>query len=654
MRRLLAVAGLCAAAWAPPQVPARPNVLLVTIDTLRADRVGAWGYAAARTPVLDRLAAGGARFADVTAHAPLTYPAHASILTGRYPAAMGVRLNGMDPLPDSVVTIADRFKGAGYRTGAVVASVILSRAAGLDQGFDDYDDDVPVGAGATVALADLQRPATKVTDAAAAWLGRQGAQPWLLWVHYYDPHLPYAAPAKYRALAPNRPYDAEIAYVDAELGRLLSHVDLAKTTVVVTADHGEALGDHGEPDHGFFIYDATLHVPLIVAGAGSQKRIVSDQVRSIDVAPTIAALAGLPAWPAPVDGESFVPLIQGKPRTETPVSLAESFYPHLHFGWAELRSARVGEFKYIAAPEPELYDLRTDPGETKNVIGARQAVAGRLSEEVTKIVKGFTPRSDTPRAQPDAATVQRLQALGYVGSLAPAPAGTGDDPKRHIADYVAYRDGFNRALSLLGKGSAAEAATALKQLLRANVRSFEAHLYLGNAYAAMNNTDAALGEYDAASQLNPELATPHIEACKVLTTLSRYPDAIDRCRKGLALEPDSSYGLYTLGVVYSRAGDWKNAADVFARAVALAPSEPRAHAGLAQASLRLDDMATAARHFQAMIDLSFQVPAAQFNLGVMAARRGDRAEAARRYRLALAADPSFAPARDALNKLGRS
>ncbi len=612
MRRLIAIALAGGVVWFVPQSAPRPNVLLVTIDTLRADRVGAWGYAGAHTPVLDRLAAGGARFADATAHAPLTYPAHTSILTGRYPAAIGVRLNGMDPLPPAVVTLAERFKAAGYRTGAVVASVILGRAAGLDQGFDDYDDDVPVDARATVALADLQRPATAVTDAALRWLGRQESAPWMLWVHYYDPHLPYAAPAKYRALAPNRPYDAEVAYVDAELGRLLAKVDLARTSLVVTADHGEALGDHGEPDHGFFIYDATLHVPLIVAGAGSQRRLVRDQVRSVDIAPTIAALAGLPAA-QPADGESLVPLIEGKARAEAAPSLAESLYPHLHFGWAELRSVRVGEFKYIAAPEPELYDLRTDPSEKTNVIGARPGVAGRLSDALATIVKGFGPQSEAPRPQPDAATVQRLQALGYVGSLAPAPAGSGDDPKRHIADYVAYRERFNRALSLLGTGNAAEAAAVLKQLLRANVRSFEAHLYLGNAYAAMGNAEPALGEYDAASQLNPELATPHFEACKVLSGLARFPDSIARCRKGLALEPDSSYGLYTLGVVYTRAGQWKEAAAAFTRAVTLAPSEPRAHAGLAQASLRLDDLATAATHFAAMIDLKYQVPVAQFN-----------------------------------------
>ncbi len=210
--------------------PAPPNVLLVTIDTLRADRVGSYGYAAAKTPVLDRLSASGVRFADATAHAPLTYPSHVAILTGRYPGSFGIRLNGMNPLPASAITLAERLKGAGYRTGAVVASVVIDRSSGLAQGFDDYDDGITVQGRDTIALADLQRPAAEVTTLAKSWIAQQQAAanrqaPWFLWVHYYDPHLPYDAPAKFAALTPGRPYDAEIAYVDAELGRLLSAID---------------------------------------------------------------------------------------------------------------------------------------------------------------------------------------------------------------------------------------------------------------------------------------------------------------------------------------------------------------------------------------------------------------------------------------------
>jgi arylsulfatase A-like enzyme/Tfp pilus assembly protein PilF len=632
------------------QPPAGPNVLLITIDTLRADRIGAYGYKGARTPTLDKLAAEGVRFADATAHAPLTYPSHVSILTGRYAGAFGVRLNGMDPLTAEATTIAEQLGTAGYSTGAVVASVVLDKATGLAQGFDEYDDRVGVQVRETAALADLQRPASAVTAAARGWIaGQQGR--WFLWAHYYDPHLPYDAPAQFRSLSPGRPYDAEVAFADAQIGQLLSGVDRGRTAVIVTADHGEALGEHGEADHGFFLYDATLRVPLIVAAPGLAPRVVDEQVRLIDVAPTIAQLAGVsPAGGS--DGQSLVPLLRGESRRDVPVSLAESWYPRLHFGWSELRSARVGEWKYIAAPKPELYDLRTDRGEQRNLVQERSVVAGRLAADLAKISSQFA-RAEAPRpAQPDAATIQRLQALGYVGSFAPVTASSGaDDPKDRVKEYTQYRELFNRALTLLERRQAAAAAQVLQRLVKSNVRAFEAHLYLGNAYAAQGRHDAALGEYDVASQLNPSVATPHYEAAKAFSAKGEPAMAAARCRKGLDLEPQSFYGHFTLGVIHQKAGQWTEAAAAFARAVEMNDRDPRAHANLAGVSMRLGDLDRAALHFRRMVELKHQVAAAQYNLGVIAARRGDRAGAERQYRLAIAADPGFKPALDALARL---
>ena len=494
---LLAVFGVS------PQPLVPPNVLLVTIDTLRADRIGAYGYAPARTPVLDRLSASGVRFADATAHVPLTHPSHVAILTGRYPSTFGARLNGMNPLPAAATTVAERLKPAGYRTGAVVGSVVLERSFGLDQGFDHFDDRFPVKPSPVVAIADLHRPASEVTTAALRWLKTNGqpgsAAPWFLWTHYYDPHLPYDPPSRHAAASPGRPYDGEIAFVDEEVGRLLASVDRQRTLVIVTADHGESLGEHGEPDHGFFLYDSTLHVPLIVSGPGRagaiSPRVVAEQVRSIDIAPTIAALAGI-APDGVSDGESLVPLLEGKTRKDVPVSLAESWYPRLHFGWSELRSARVGEWKYVAAPKPELYDLRTDRTERRNVVHDRAAVAGRLASEVGRLPSSGQPDA-TPPTPPDPATVERLRALGYVGTFSPVTSSSGtENPLDRIGDYRAYRELFSRALTLLGQNRPAAAAGILQQLLKSNVRAFEAHLYLGNAYAAQAKTEAALGEYE--------------------------------------------------------------------------------------------------------------------------------------------------------------
>jgi arylsulfatase A-like enzyme/Tfp pilus assembly protein PilF len=635
-------------------------VLLVTIDTLRADRLGAYGYKLARTPVIDRVAGEGTLFADATTHAPLTYPAHAAILTGRYPAAFGIRLNGMRPLPAAASTLPERLKAAGYQTAAVVGSVILDRSYGLDQGFELYDDRFTIRPAETQAIAEVQRSAAEVTAAALRWLKAQGRQaspsPWFLWAHYYDPHLPYDAPAKYVADAGGRPYDAEVSYVDAQLGTLLAAVDPSRTLIVITADHGEALGDHGEPDHGFFLYDSTLRVPLIVAGTGSgmrpvAKRRVTEQVRCIDIAPTIAEIAGLAADSA-TDGESLVPLLQGRPRREVPVSLAESWYPRLHFGWSELRSARVGEWKYIAAPKPELYDLRSDPEERRNVVRDRSTVAARLAAELTRSTSSAPDKDEVPAAQPDAATVERLRALGYVGTLAPVTStSSAENPLDHIAEYRAYRELFTRALTLLGRKQPAAAATLLQRLVKMNVRAFEAHLYLGNAYAAQSKWDAALGEYDAAAILNPSVAAPQFEAAKVLSTRGDHDEASARCRAGLEKEPRSFYGHYTLGVVYQKAGRWPEALKTFSEAVALNDQDPRAHANLAGAAMRTGELDVAARHFERMIELGHQVAPAQFNLGVIAARKGDHAEAVRRYKLSLAADPTFKPAQDALQRL---
>jgi arylsulfatase A-like enzyme/Tfp pilus assembly protein PilF len=649
----LAVATALLSSAAPAsQGGARPNILLITVDTLRADRVGAYGYKTAHTPAMDKLAAEGVRFADATAHAVLTLPAHAAILTGRNPGAFGLRLNGMGAVPGEAHTLAELLKGVGYRTGAVVASAVLDNAFGLDQGFDDYDDRIGSQTGGTVAIADLHRSADQVTAAATHWVAAQKG-PWFLWVHYYDPHLPYSAPPKYAALTPGRPYDAEVAFADAEIGELLASVDRARTAIVLTADHGEALGDHGEPDHGFFLYDSTLHIPLIVTAPGLTPRVVNEQVRHIDLAPTVAEIAGAPLPPVQGDvGESLVPLLNGGSRKEIPVSIAESWYPRLHFGWSELRSARVGEWKYIAAPRPELYDLRVDRAEARNVASDRATVAGRLASDLSKVTERFGQSATVQAEQPDPAAVERLQALGYLGAFSPTASGNAAaDPKDHITEYREYRSRFNRALDLLGRGRFAEAALALQQLVKLNVRAFEAHLYLGNAYAGQGNVQAALGEYDAASLLNPTLATPHIEAAKVLSNNNDHAAAIVRCRKGLDRSPRSDYAHYTLGVIYRRADRWGEAADAFTRATELNPVNVRARSALASAAQRIRRLDIATAQLEKMIELGYQVAAAQFNLGIIAAGQGNRAEAERRYRLALQADAGFKPARDALAKL---
>ncbi len=640
---------------APPT--SRPNVLLVTIDTLRADRLGSYGYRLARTPVLDALARAGVRFADVTAHVPLTFPSHVAILTGRYPAPLGVRVNGLTLLPPNIPTLATRFKAAGYGTAAFISSAILDQSYGLNRGFDLYDADMKRNPKASVALAELQRPAGQVVGSVLRWLDRRPRQPWFAWVHLFDPHYPYEPPPAYLKLAGGRAYDGEVTYADASLGLLLARLDPASTIVLVTSDHGESLGEHGEEDHGFFLYDSTLKVPMILRGPGLAPRVVTEQVRSIDVAPTLAALAGLASDPGD-DGESLVPLARGGTRPAVPPSYAETWYPRFQFAWSELRSIRVGEWKYIAAPRPELFDLRTDARELNNLVAQKGTVAGRLASDLSVIARAADPApgrpAGSPQPQPDPESIRRLQALGYVGTFAPATASSSAiDPKDRLADYKDYRRRLSQALDALDRGEPTAAVAILKKLLVSNVRAFEVHLYLGNAYAMMQQYEPSLAEYDVAHQLNPDLAQVHFEAAKALSMKGDGRAAATRCREGLALEPTSVYGLFTLGVIHEKAGQYDEAADAFQKAVAADGSDPRPRASLAGVAMRLGRANLARPQYEAMIALGYRVAPAEFNLGFIAEGAGDLELARKHYRAALAANPAFKPAIDALAKLRR-
>ena len=357
MRRLVVVAavlvaGLAAAwygvrnGWGALARPTPVSVLLVSVDTLRADRLGSYGYTAASTPVLDRLAARGLRFAQAATVAPLTLPAHASLLSGTFPAFHGVRDNGSFYVGDEITTLAEVFKTRGYRTGGFVGAFVLDHRWGIAQGFDRYFDEFDLSRyEMSVGLDAAQRPGSEVVDAALAWLSEQRDQPFLAWVHLYDPHSPYTPPEPYRSQFPatiQGAYDGEVAATDAQIGRLLEYLEgsgrLDHTIVVVVGDHGESLGEHGEQQHGFFVYDAAVHIPLIVAGPGVPVRTVSEQVRIVDVMPTILDLVSA-ELPAAVQGTSLMPLGRGE-RLEL-LGFSETWYPRYHYGWSELtRGAR--------------------------------------------------------------------------------------------------------------------------------------------------------------------------------------------------------------------------------------------------------------------------------------------------------------------------
>jgi arylsulfatase A-like enzyme/Tfp pilus assembly protein PilF len=650
-----AAAGLVAAAGgsgaAQPAAP--PNVLLITLDTVRADHLGAYGYTKGATPTLDRLAREGVRFADATSQAPLTGPAHAAIITGDYPARLGVRDNASSPIPPDATTIAELFKAKGYRTGGFVGAFILGREYGFGQGFDDFDASF---AQYTAGLKlQAQRTGGEVADAAIKWL-RSGPAPFFAWVHLYDAHTPYEAPPPFRARFAAAPYDGEIAYVDSCIARIVAALEpsgvLDRTAVAVIADHGEGLGEHGEAEHGLFLYDSVLHVPWILRMPGREfaGTVVRTQVRSIDVMPTLAALAGI-AVPR-IDGESVVPYIRGAAPRDPPPSYAETFYGKWHFGWSEMKSVRVGDWKYIDAPRPELYDLRADAGERRNAVDARGPLANGLSTELNRLQSGFGAAATAEAPQPDPETLARLRSLGYIGIASPSPGVRGADPKDMVPKLERFRTGISRAVDALGRNAPDAAIAELKTLSAINDRSYELHLFLGDAYAAKRQFDAALGEYDAAAVLNPHASAPSLSQARVFLAMDDTAKAQQKIDAAARIEPSSSEVAVVRGEILERMGRGTDALAQYDAAVRINPSDARARASIASLAMRMRQYDTARPQFERLLAMGYRPARMHFGLAQIAEARNDTKTAVAAYREALRLEPGLAEAKAALARLG--
>lgn len=651
--RLVVFTGLLSAALFAQ--PSRPNVLLITLDTTRADRIGAYGHKLAATPNLDRLAREGIRFDDATTQAPLTGPAHAALLTGQYPGRLGIKDNASTPIPEAATTLAEALKGSGYRTGAFIGSFVVDRSYGFAQGFDTFD--ASFQGFRNEIKAQVQRPAAQVMDPAIAWI--KGGGPFFAWIHLYDPHTPYAAPAPFGAKFAQRPYDGELAYVDSEIGRLLGalkQIGAAENTIVVAiADHGEALGDHGEEEHGIFLYEGVSRIPFIVSLPKAERAgaVVSEQVRAIDLMPTLLELTGARVT-GRIDGESLVTLIRGTTRRDPPPAYLETWYPQLHFGWSRLRALRVGEWKYIDAPKRELYDLRTDRAERRNVIAERSSVATRMAGELEAIEKSFGAAATAPAPQPDAETVARLRSLGYVGLASPASrSARGPDPKDRIAEMNRFKGLLSQASADLGASRVNAAIDKLKRALALNELAFDAHTMLGSAYQQKNEWERAIGEYDAAALLNPVLAAPHVLAADAYLAKGDFDRALERLDRAGALEPHSSEVASSRGRVLDRAGRAEEAFAAHQRAVTLNPSDTAARGRLVTTAMTLRRYDLAEPHLKVLAQQQYQPSRTHYALGIIAESRGDKATAAAEYRRAIALDPKFTAAQEALKRVAR-
>jgi len=626
--------------WARRFVPARAprNVLLVSLDTLRADRVGAYGYAAAQTPALDALARRGLRFEQATTVVPLTLPAHSSLLTGTFPAWHGVRDNGGFYLGDDQVTLAEHLKTKGFRTGGFVGAFVLDGRWGIAQGFDRYFDDFDLDKfGDTPSMDAIQRPGSEVVDHALEWLAEDQGTPFFAWVHLYDPHTPYAAPEPYRSRFPasmSGAYDAEIAATDAQVGRLLDALEqqgrLHETLVVVVGDHGEMLGEHGEQTHGFFIYDAAVRIPLIVAGPGVPARAVKDQVRIVDVMPTVLDLLGQ-ARPEAVQGVSLMPLARGE-RLGL-VAHSESWYPRYHYGWSELQSIQDGRYKYIRAPRPELYDLASDPHEGQDLGDAarRGTMDAALSEMLARTTNEDAAKG--PQAV-DSETEERLAALGYVGGSVSARH-LEDRPRGDPKDKIGLYNLLKQAGTSSSEGRTDEAIARVEQAIAEDPEIVEAHMLLGNFLKKAKRAKDAIAAYKQALALDPEHQGALFSLAVAYKDVGRFEDARLGLERARSLDPRNGKVLFQLADVLMREGQPDKAEAVLKDALERKVEEHRFLLKLGESYVEAKRWDEAEKALVSALEKKPGLDTARFNLGVVYEEKGNVERAIESYQAEL-------------------
>ncbi|HEY3569253.1 MAG TPA: sulfatase-like hydrolase/transferase [Thermoanaerobaculia bacterium] len=557
------------------RAPRHPSLVLVTLDTVRADHLGCYGDRQAITPWLDRLAAEGARFTDVSSAVPLTLPSHTSLLTGLLPPHHGLRNNGAGALRPGTTTLATLLAGAGYRTGAFIGAFVLDHRFGLNQGFEVYDDEIERDPNADFAL-EAERPGREVVDRALAWLEKDDGRPFFLWVHLYDAHAPYTPPPAWGSRHPGRPYDGEISEVDEQVGRILEALKRrgldGTTAVAVAADHGEGLGEHGELTHGLLLYEPTLHVPVLLRAPWALKpRVVGTPLSLVDLAPTLAGLLGHP-FPGSLDGRDLSKslLAGGEPAQEE--VYAETRYPAT-FGWSPLSALRRRDLKYISAPKPELYDLRRDPRESANLLTELRGTTGDSARGFSQRLAAIEASAvQGPAREADAETKAKLASLGYIAA-APAPPrgnlppGSAPDPKTMVDLFQR----FESANARLNGGAAGEAIAELAALVRADPANPVFRGKLAAAWRERGETGKALPLYRQAAAAAPRDPEAWYNLASALQEAGRLDEARQAIEQALKLDARRPEAHNTMGIIDLGAGRTEEARKEFAAAAEIDP-----------------------------------------------------------------------------------
>lgn len=662
---------LAALMWLAGQAQSATPIILISVDTLRADHLSCYQPSRPPTPHIDALAKDGTLFSQIASPLPLTLPAHTALFTSTYPFANGVLDNGI-PLKAGVVSLATVLKNAGYRTGAFVGSFVLDRRFGLNRGFDVYDGPLDLHGKTQAGPVDRKRPGAEVSEAAMRWVGRESSAPFFLFLHLYDLHAPYDLPPNPSLRHGETGYAAELAYVDRVLGDFLVFLDrrglMQKALIVFTSDHGEGLGEHGESTHGYFIYQSTLRVPLIVHWPAGSRRIPQNRVDEtaslLDVAPTILDAIGV-ARPSAMRGHSLIK--SGSVRE----IYSESLYARNHFGCAGLRSLRAGNYKYIDAPKPELYDLSSDPNELRNLYEQQRPKATALREQMLAVRAGAPAGGSVKASSPAPDTIEALRSLGYLsGTTGSKPVESREDPKDRIGDFEKYA----AALWMASGGRLSEAVSALEALRDKLPDVVDIRMSLGMSQRGLGENAQAVREFKKALELAPSNAPAHFDLALCYSRLGQREEAIRELKAALALEPwytraeealadnyiqnkdyvparahlnhllsidPASYTAhYNLGILAAMEKNWTEAERRMLAALRSDPGSAEAHNTLGGIYLQRGELERARHEIEEAIRLQPKLAAAHYYLGLVFQQQGKSEDAAREFRVAQDADRS--------------
>ena len=652
-RRFILILTALVPLHAPAQTATKPtlNVVLITIDTLRADHVGCYGYKQIKTPNIDALAADGTRFDRAFAVVPVTLPSHTSILTGTYPMFSGMHDFSGNKLSPLQPTLASVLKQAGYQTGAVIAAAVLDSRFGLNQGFDFYYDHFDFNRLDEANLDEMERPGNLVADAALNWLekderAKNPQRKFFLWMHLYDPHAPYHPPEPYAREYAAQPYDGEIAFADEQVGRLVRFLKekgiYQNTIIVLCGDHGEGLGEHGEKTHGFFIYNATMHVPLIIRlpdelpGQSPEKtvaRTLADPVSLVDLLPTVLAALGLQI-PSQVQGRNLLPEIRSNPTAPDAQAnrdrtlYGETFLPRIHFDWSELRGSENTKYHFIDAPRPELYDLAKDPGELHNLFTEKSAVAEEMRAKLAALIRDYSAGKElAEKTGLDPALMERLKSLGYAGfSGGSDPAANSHnlpDPKDRIATYELISD----AIADSQHGRYQQSIEKLKGVIKTEPNLVPAHYMQGLNYYRLSMFPQAVDELQKTVQLSPDYALAFFNLGMAQAHAGQMDAAIATLQRTLQLDATNFEAAFNLGVAFIQKKQLDPAAAAFRQSVTIYPEFARGHRALGETLLYQGNTDEAIAELRRAVELAPQEPIMHESLAKALTAKGLTAEA---------------------------